>query len=116
MEYGPAREQIRPAIEQLHDAAGSHSELVDAVRWNRELDAIAQLDSLNAYLSGFVLGLILQRTDEEVLGREVSRRLSVGVPPDAPKPRLSPAFRLDCETEKCTTHSSESRRGPNSLR
>jgi hypothetical protein len=80
---GPtAREQIRPAIEQLHDAAMTHSELLDAVRWNRELDAIAQTDSLNAYLSGFVLGLILQRTDEDVLAREVSRRLSIGVPPD----------------------------------
>jgi hypothetical protein len=77
-----AREQIRPAILKLHDVAREQPDLVDAVRWNRELDTIASLDSLNAYLSGFVLSLILPRVSEETLDREVSRRLSAGVPAD----------------------------------
>jgi hypothetical protein len=77
-----AREQVRPAIVKLHDVARESPELVDAVRWNKELDVIASTDSLNAYLSGFVTGLILPRVSEEVLAREVSRRLSRGIAPD----------------------------------
>jgi hypothetical protein len=54
---------------------------VDAERWNRELDAIAASDSLNAYLSGLACALVLEkgRLDEEELAREVSRRLSPGI-------------------------------------
>jgi hypothetical protein len=77
-----AREQIEPAIIKLSDVAENLSELVDAVRWNRELDVVVTNDSLNPYLSGFVLGMILRRTSEETLAREVNRRLSRGVPPD----------------------------------
>jgi len=77
-----AREQIQPAIIKLSDVAENLSELVDGARWNRELDVIATTDSLNPYLSGFVLGMVLRRTSEETLAREVSRRLSRGVPPD----------------------------------
>src|SRR5262249_55877459 len=77
-----AREQMKPAIVQLHDVAHASPELVDAARWNRELDAIAAADNLNAYLSGFVMSLILNRVGEEDLAREVSRRLSLGVPAD----------------------------------
>ena len=67
---------------QLHDVSRENPELVDATRWNAELDAIATLDNLNAYLSGYVLSLTLPRVSEETLAREVSRRLSAGVPPD----------------------------------
>lgn len=77
-----AREQVKPAIVRLHEVARTMPELVDAVRWNRELDAIAASDALNAYLSGFVMSMILSRVDEEHLAREVSRRLSPGIPPD----------------------------------
>ncbi len=77
-----AREQMQPAIVKLHEVAGTSPDLVDAVRWNRELDAIAANDALNAYLSGFVMSMILNRVDEEQLAREVSRRLSPGIPPD----------------------------------
>ena len=77
-----ARERIRPAIVQLHDVARENAELVDVARWDRELDAVASSDALNAYLSGFVLSLLLPRVDEERLAREVSRRLSPGIAPD----------------------------------
>jgi hypothetical protein len=77
-----AREQMKPALLHLHDVARENPELVDVVRWNGELDGIAATDSLNAYLSGFVMGLILPRIEEDVLAREVSRRLSPGIAPD----------------------------------
>jgi Family of unknown function (DUF5682) len=77
-----AREQVQPAILKLHDVARTLPELVDTVRWNRELDGVASSDSMNAYLSGFVMSVILNRIDEAQLAREVSRRLSAGVPAD----------------------------------
>jgi hypothetical protein len=77
-----AKEQVRPAILRLHDVAREQPDLVDTARWERELDVIATTDSLNAYLSGFVLSMILGRVSEEQLSREVHRRLSMGVPPD----------------------------------
>jgi hypothetical protein len=77
-----AREQMKPALLHLHDVARENPELVDVARWNGELDVIAATDSLNAYLSGFVMGLILTRIEEVVLAREVSRRLSPGIAPD----------------------------------
>jgi hypothetical protein len=77
-----AREQVRPALVKLQDVARENPELVDAVRWERELDSIASNDTLNPYLSGFVLSLLLPRIDEERLSREMSRRLSPGIAPD----------------------------------
>jgi hypothetical protein len=79
-----AREQIRPAILRLQDVAetGVLAEIVDADRWQRELDVVALTDSLNAYISGFVLSLTLPRVPEETLSLELQRRLSVAVPPD----------------------------------
>jgi hypothetical protein len=74
-----AREKIRPAILALNDVARENADVVDARRWNQELDAIAGTDSLNAFLSGFVLSLILPRVSEEELAREVGRRLLPGV-------------------------------------
>jgi hypothetical protein len=74
-----AREQVRPAILSLHDVAREIPDGVDAGRWDRELEAIAANDSLNAFLSGFVLSLILPRVTEEQLAREVGRRLLPGV-------------------------------------
>ncbi|HWG42905.1 MAG TPA: DUF5682 family protein [Gemmataceae bacterium] len=77
-----AREQIRPAIVKLNDVARENPELVDAARWDKELDGVASSDALNAFLSGFVLSLLLARVDEERLSREVGRRLSPGIAPD----------------------------------
>jgi hypothetical protein len=77
-----AREQVRPALVKLQDVARENPELVDAGRWEGELDTIASNDALNAYLSGFVLSLLLPRVDEERLSREMSRRLSPGIAPD----------------------------------
>jgi hypothetical protein len=77
-----AREKVAPAIVKLHEVARTTPELVDTVRWNRELDGIASNDALNAYLSGFVMSMIQNRVDEARLAVEVSRRLSPGIPPD----------------------------------
>jgi hypothetical protein len=77
-----AREQIKPAILQFNDVARENPELVDAVRWGRELDGIVTNDALNAFLSGFVTSLVLPRLTEEDLSREVGRRLLPGIPPD----------------------------------
>jgi hypothetical protein len=74
-----ARQKVRPAILALNDVARENASLVDDRRWNRELDAIAATDSLNSFLSGFVLSLILPRVGEEELAREVGRRLLPGV-------------------------------------
>src|SRR5262249_48186735 len=76
------REEVAPAIVKLTDVARENPELVDAARWDSELDAIAVTDSLNAYVSGYVMSLILPRVDETTLANEVSKRLSVGAPPD----------------------------------
>src|SRR5262249_16837348 len=76
-----AREQIRPAIVKLNDVARENPELVDAARWDHGLDGIASNDALNAYLSGFVLSLLLPPVDEERLAREVRRRSAPGVAP-----------------------------------
>jgi hypothetical protein len=79
---GTARGLVQPSVLKLNEVARDHAGLVDADRWNCELDGIAVNDALNAYLSGFVMSLILARLGEEELAREVSRRLSPGVPPD----------------------------------
>jgi hypothetical protein len=77
-----AREQIAPAIVRLTDVSREHPNEVDGQRWQVELDAISASDNLNAYVSGFVMSLILPRVEEEQLAREVNRRLSPGIPPD----------------------------------
>jgi hypothetical protein len=77
-----AREHVRPALVKLQDVARENPDRVDAIRWDRELDGIASNDALNAYLSGFVLSVLLPRVDEDRLSREMSRRLSPGIAPD----------------------------------
>src|SRR5262249_36012667 len=79
-----AREQIQPAIASLHHVVMQAPEgaQIDSERWMRELHGIAFSDGLNPYLSGFVLSLIFERCSEEQVVSEVSRRLSLGCPPD----------------------------------
>jgi hypothetical protein len=76
------REEVAPAIVKLNDVARENPELVDATRWDGELDSVAVTDTLNAYVSGYVMSLILPRVNEDTLANEVSKRLSVGAPPD----------------------------------
>jgi hypothetical protein len=81
---GVAREDVKPAFVRLNDVATSPltAGMADTDRWNVELNHLATHDHYNAYLSGFVLSMILPRFSEDDLAREVNRRLSVGVPPD----------------------------------
>jgi Family of unknown function (DUF5682) len=79
-----AAPEIRTAILILHRVAAENAEDVDAARWQHELEAVAAADNLNPYLSGLACALILERggISENELAREVSRRLSPGVPAD----------------------------------
>ncbi len=77
-----ARTSIGPSILNLVTVAQENSEWVDALRWDKELRKIAATDSLNSYLSGLVLSIILSEMSEEKLVPEIQRRLSLGCPPD----------------------------------
>ncbi len=76
-----AANEVRSGILILRDVAAEHAELVDADRWDAELDAIAASDALNPFLSGLCCSMALERgrIGEDELAREVARRLSPGV-------------------------------------
>jgi len=72
------------AIEHMHRVSQEQFEHVDDELWLQKLRAVAITDDRNAKLSGMSTALLMERsqmTDEE-FGREVSRRLSNGVPGD----------------------------------
>ena len=52
------------------------------LRWLDLLTEVSDRDDLNTRCSGFAMAILLERgkADEELLAREVSRRLSTGVP------------------------------------
>jgi hypothetical protein len=79
---GPEEVGVRRALLILDRVAGEMAEHVDAARWHAELDAVAAADNLNPFLSGLAGALVLEkgRISEDELAREVSRRLSPGVP------------------------------------
>jgi hypothetical protein len=79
--FGPGEFGVRRSMTILNRVASESATLVDAERWNRELEAVAASDALNAYLSGFACALLLEknRIGEDELAREVSRRLSPGI-------------------------------------
>ena len=71
------------AIESLNAAQLAH-EFLDPALWTGALAEVAERDDLNTLLSGFAAAILLERgaMDNETLGREVSRRLSPGIPAD----------------------------------
>jgi hypothetical protein len=81
---GPEEVGVRRALLLLDRVAGEMAEHVDVARWYHELETIAAADNLNPFLSGLAGALVLEkgRTGEDELAREVSRRLSPGVPAD----------------------------------
>jgi hypothetical protein len=81
---GPEEYGVRRAIVDLNRVAFENAEDVDHQRWHAELDAIAAADNLNPFLSGLAGAIVLEkgRISEEELAKEVSRRLSPGVPAD----------------------------------
>lgn len=72
------------AIHAMHAVAGEHYELVDEPLWMSKLKELAARDDRNAKLSGYSFAILLERNaaGEEECAKEVSRRLSPGIPAD----------------------------------
>ncbi|WP_199186901.1 DUF5682 family protein [Blastopirellula marina] len=72
------------AIDKLNRVGLEFSELVDESLWNDKLQQLADADDRNPLLSGYACAILLERglIPNEALSREVSRRLSPGVPAD----------------------------------
>jgi len=79
-----AAADVLSAINLLHKVAGEHYEEVNSAMWLDELQRLAARDDRNAKLSGFSFALLLDRDtfSSTVIEREVSRRLSPGIPAD----------------------------------
>jgi len=72
------------SIDHMHRVSQEQPGHVDDELWLQKLRAVAMSDDRNAKLSGVSAALLMERgrmTDED-FGREVSRRLSYGVPGD----------------------------------
>lgn len=74
---------VTAAMDQLNLLQLSH-EFLEEARWLALLERISDRDDLNTRCSGFAMAALLERgrADEELLAREVARRLSPGVPAD----------------------------------
>jgi len=70
------------AINAVHIISQENYDLVDDDVWVKELTDLAARDDKNAKLSGLAFSLLLERNiiDEDFCSKEVSRRLSPGVP------------------------------------
>ena len=72
---------VTQAMDRLNTLQLSHDFLEEG-RWLDLLASLSDRDDLNTRCSGFAMAILLERgkADEELLAREVSRRLSPGVP------------------------------------
>jgi hypothetical protein len=79
-----AAQGLLESIDQLNRVSLEHAERVEGELWVRQLRRMSDADDRNPLLSGYACGVLLERgllaTDE--LAREVSRRLSPGIPAD----------------------------------
>ena len=72
------------AIDEMNQVALEHADRVDEALWTERLRRLSDADDRNPLLSGYACAILLERgllTNDE-LSREVSRRLSPGVPAD----------------------------------
>jgi hypothetical protein len=72
------------AIDEMNQLALEHADRVDEALWIGSLRKLSDADDRNPLLSGYACAILLERgllTNDE-LSREVSRRLSPGVPAD----------------------------------
>jgi len=71
-------------INELNKVALDYTALIDEPLWIAELHKLARADHLNPLLSGHACALLVERNliSNEELAREVSRRLSPGIPAD----------------------------------
>lgn len=74
---------VTKAMDQLNTLQLSH-DFLEQDRWIVLLEEISDRDDLNTRCSGFAMAILLERgeADEDLLSREVARRLSPGVPAD----------------------------------
>ncbi len=73
--------EVTQAIDRINTLQLNHA-FLDASKWISLLETISDRDDLNTKCSGFAMAVLLERgaVDEALLQREVSRRLSPGVP------------------------------------
>lgn len=74
---------VTQAMDRLNTLQLNH-DFLDQSAWVRLLERISDRDVLNTKCSGFAMAILLERgiATEELLSREVSRRLSPGIPAD----------------------------------
>ncbi|MDR2466127.1 MAG: DUF5682 family protein, partial [Prevotellaceae bacterium] len=79
-----AAADIAAAINLMEIISQEQYETVDTDAWQTELNRLARRDDLNAKLSGAAFAILLEHdlVSEDDCAREVSRRLSPGVPAD----------------------------------
>jgi hypothetical protein len=79
-----AAQELLASIEQLNRVSLEHSDRVEEPLWIERLKRLADADDRNPLLSGFACAILLERglIANEALAREVSRRLSPGIPAD----------------------------------
>ena len=72
------------SINALHIVSQENHEHIDDDTWVNELMTLSARDDRNAKLSGLAFAILLERNlaDEEFCAKEVSRRLSPGIPAD----------------------------------
>lgn len=79
-----AARQMIAGIEELNRLTQEFHQQLDETLWTIELRRLSDADDRNALLSGYACSILLERQliDSDLLAREVSRRLSPGVPSD----------------------------------
>lgn len=79
-----AAKTMLDGINELNRVALDYTSLINEPIWLAELQKLARADHLNPLLSGYACALLVERNiiSNEELAREVSRRLSPGIPAD----------------------------------
>lgn len=75
--------ELAKSIMIMHTVVENH-DFLDRERWYSLLLEISKRDDLNTKVSGLAMAILLEagKIDNEVLGKEVEKRLSKGVPAD----------------------------------
>jgi hypothetical protein len=76
--------KVLVAVDEMNKVALEHSDRVEESLWIERLRKLSDADDRNPLLSGYACALLLERglISNDDLAREVSRRLSPGVPAD----------------------------------
>ncbi|MCC6512232.1 MAG: hypothetical protein IT423_24250 [Pirellulaceae bacterium] len=71
-------------MEELNRVSQEYHDIVDETLWIEQLKRLSDSDDRNPLLSGYACSILLERSlmDSAQLAREVSRRLSPGIPAD----------------------------------